>query len=87
MRHCWMCQRDFPEDTRMIPARGSDLCVECAATPRGKAERSDREDMWRTSYRVGEDFDGKTRLQKAIHYWQTGRRMTKEQLRKLREGR
>jgi hypothetical protein len=70
-----------------IPARGSDLCVDCAESPRGRAAREDPEEKWRRGYRVGEDFDGKTRLQKAIHYWQTGRRMTAEQVRKVLEGR
>ncbi len=86
MLHCWLCAKDFPDETPMVAARGSVLCRSCADTPRGREARRDPEEMWRSRYRVGEDFDHKTRLHKAIHYWQTGRRMTAAQVRKLRGG-
>ncbi len=42
MRHCFLCSGDFSDDTRMVIVRGgSNICVPCSETERGKRESAD----------------------------------------------
>lgn len=37
MRHCYLCHQEFPEGTRMVLDQGgTNICVPCSETPRGK---------------------------------------------------
>lgn len=58
MRHCFLCQRDFADETPMVMARGSNICIPCADTPRGKIaqQRPDGEGYYPGSHVKGERF-------------------------------
>ena len=69
MRWCYLCSTEFPEGTPMKMDRGgSNLCLPCAETPRGKAQLPDQVfNSHLKGYRPRQTSE--TRFQSAVKHW------------------